>query len=646
MPHKIPAPPPPLQWDWDAEHADRKLEAKADAAFRDRPLFQVDRKLLKDIVQEKLATEVARITFLGAGKKLPGYLITLVDSREVVARVARRFMPRIKTESEVATMRYLRERTNVPVPTVYHYDSNPYNRLGGEYIIMSKAVGIPVGKVFHSMSHSELIGFMENFAMLVIPLFGHRFPKIGSLYDGPDPHPVPSESTLTSPTPTATHFVPRSMMTDNMATPTLASFSREKISRPPSEFHVGPIVSWPFFGSNRGELVHPTEIDRGPWPSTWSYLMACVQREITGVILENEGKAAPHRLHLDPDEIQSSRHHHIEALPGDESDNSDEYDWEESEEEWEGPGDMMYRDYRRMQRTTFLVAHLKEREERVKAEMSRFVQLMERLGVPRREDSEGVGGTDDDDGGGGGGGGEEFALDCHDLSLENVFVDPNDVTKITCIIDWESTTTRPLWASAHVPALLQSSPFTAKLFRATVEKFARQPKTITINGEERELSAIANEWLHWEAAGVRLRMAHRCIEWDGWEEGLIESILGPEDQEEDWFRSWEDLEGSDTPADSPRTSTSPTLTDSESESDVSPQSQRRAKGGRPPMVAKVVAAEKEKEKLLNATGDYCGGRGGELGRRLEAWLTVSGDAEGRVELGKKWAGDDVLSPTV
>ena len=35
-------------------------------------------------------------------------------------------------------MRYLRERTSIPVPTVYHYDSNPYNRLGGEYILMSK----------------------------------------------------------------------------------------------------------------------------------------------------------------------------------------------------------------------------------------------------------------------------------------------------------------------------------------------------------------------------------------------------------------------------------------------------------------------------------------------------------------------------
>lgn len=47
-------------------------------------------------------------------------------------------MPRLKTESEVATMRYLREHTSIPVPEVYQYDANPYNRLGGEYILMSK----------------------------------------------------------------------------------------------------------------------------------------------------------------------------------------------------------------------------------------------------------------------------------------------------------------------------------------------------------------------------------------------------------------------------------------------------------------------------------------------------------------------------
>ena len=63
-------------------------------------------------------------------------------------------MPRRKTESEVATMEYIRTYTSIPVPTVYFYDSNPYNRLGGEYIIMSK-VSSPVPG--HSLSRSHVI---------------------------------------------------------------------------------------------------------------------------------------------------------------------------------------------------------------------------------------------------------------------------------------------------------------------------------------------------------------------------------------------------------------------------------------------------------------------------------------------------------
>lgn len=275
---------------------------------------------------------------------------------------------------------------------------------------------MPLSQVFHSMSHTELMNLIDNLTTLILPLWAHRFPKIGSLYLGPDPNPV-AESASSAATPTATHQLLRTLS----MTP-VASQNGHPAPSPESEFHVGPIISWPFFGSNRGELVHPTEINRGPWSSTQEYLQACAQREITGVKLENEGKTAPHRLHLDPDEIISSRHHKVSALTGDVSDTSDEWDWEESEAEWEGPGNRMYQDYRRMQRTTFLVAHLQQREEKVKEEMGRFVRMMERLGAVKQAD-EGVP--------------EEFTLDCHDLNLENVFVDENDVSKIvSCLLSY------------------------------------------------------------------------------------------------------------------------------------------------------------------------------------------------------------------
>jgi hypothetical protein len=139
-----------------------------------------------------------------------------------------------------------------------------------------------------------------------------------------------------------------------------------------------------------------------------------------------------------------------------------------------------------------------------------------------------------------------------------------------------------------------------------------------------DVSALATEWLHYEAVGAHLRHAHRCAEWDGWEEGLVESILGPEDQEEDWLRE----------ARSKIALTTGPASDGEEEGDacpsvdvdevLKPPAMRRKRRAD----SRVLAEAKERERLLSTTGDECGGRGGELGRRLEALLSIDEDGDG------------------
>jgi hypothetical protein len=281
------------------------------------------------------------------------------------------------------------------------------------------------------MAHTELVKLLDNIAGLIIPLFAHRFPLLGSLYFSSSPSLSLSVNGATSVTRTASA---QSITSSSAAQTPKASQMRNRsyfqltpltpVLPPPAlcpptpvgqEVHVGPIVSWPFFGSNRGDL---TSLDRGPWSSTHTYLLSCATREISSVISENEGKSAPHRLHLDPDEVQSSRHHRLRAVPDDQSDDSDEWGLEESEEEEdEGVGWKMYEDYRRMQRGTFLVAHMERKVEKVREDMDRWIRIMEKLGVG------GASGEDE-------GEQEEFGLDLHDLSLENIFVDIEDPSKI------------------------------------------------------------------------------------------------------------------------------------------------------------------------------------------------------------------------
>lgn len=56
-----------LEWDWDSEHLDRKRESDADRSLHGSGPFEVDRKVLKDVVRERTSTDVARIKFLSAG---------------------------------------------------------------------------------------------------------------------------------------------------------------------------------------------------------------------------------------------------------------------------------------------------------------------------------------------------------------------------------------------------------------------------------------------------------------------------------------------------------------------------------------------------------------------------------------------------
>lgn len=84
-------------------------------------------------------------------------------------------MPRIKTESEVgtgdltwyiysslssqvATLDYIRTKTNVPVPSIFHFDSSPYNEIGYEYSVMSKVRPIHIISSSPSAQPNNSIG--------------------------------------------------------------------------------------------------------------------------------------------------------------------------------------------------------------------------------------------------------------------------------------------------------------------------------------------------------------------------------------------------------------------------------------------------------------------------------------------------------
>jgi hypothetical protein len=152
-----------------------------------------------------------------------------------------------------------------------------------------------------------------------------------------------------------------------------------------------------------------------------------------------------------------------------------------------------------------------------------------------------------------------------------------------------------------------------------------------------------------------MRQAHRCIEWDGWEEGLVESIIGPPEQEDEWIHdaraeTHRALHGAPSAPTSGHASAPPSAAlhavlasaslapavDSPGDEDpadvIKPGLARRGKRKK---VLHVTAAEKEREKGLSGEA----GDGGELGRRLDALLTLHGNGDGSVRRKMHWHSD-------
>jgi len=154
-----------------------------------------------------------------------------------------------------------------------------------------------------------------------------------------------------------------------------------------------------------------------------------------------------------------------------------------------------------MQRSSLLVSYAYQRVEAARSEFERFKKFMRDLGV---------GGLKRD-------ALDAYSFDLHDLSLANIFVDEDDPSEVTCIIDWEQTCIRPLWQCAHLPAFLASNPYDleAEIFREEMAKLDDD---------------AAGLWLRGEAERGNWRRAHKVLEWDGWEEGLVLKELGLEDE--------------------------------------------------------------------------------------------------------------------
>jgi len=125
-----------------------------------------------------------------SGSENVAFKVVFADNVEWVCRIHRDAADTApvynvaKVESTVATMRYIKCNSTIPVPTIYAYKSRDVSPgLGTGYIMMEFLYGQEVDMSPSSLSSSEETQVYHQLANVVRKLSQLRFPKIGRIFE-------------------------------------------------------------------------------------------------------------------------------------------------------------------------------------------------------------------------------------------------------------------------------------------------------------------------------------------------------------------------------------------------------------------------------------------------------------------------------
>lgn len=104
-----------------------------------------------------------------------------------VMRVSLPVYPKSMTESEVATLNWVNQNTNLPVPKIKCYDSSRDNPLGFEWILMGRVDGVPLSHCWNCVTQDAKERIVKQLADYATITFKKQLRGIGNIYPS-NPH--------------------------------------------------------------------------------------------------------------------------------------------------------------------------------------------------------------------------------------------------------------------------------------------------------------------------------------------------------------------------------------------------------------------------------------------------------------------------
>ena len=103
-------------------------------------------------------------------------------NESLIMRISLPVDPHSKTESEVATLHFMRRNSNIPVPIVKAYNSSSTDPIGFEWILMDFMPGMPLRERWRLIPWPAKEAIVEQLAVFSSSMYRRQFRAIGNIY--------------------------------------------------------------------------------------------------------------------------------------------------------------------------------------------------------------------------------------------------------------------------------------------------------------------------------------------------------------------------------------------------------------------------------------------------------------------------------
>lgn len=191
------------------------------------------------------------------------------DEKSFVFRVSLPVDPGFKVTSDAATMRFVRNHTDAPVPRVLAFDPSHENELGFAWTIMEMMPGRPLCEQWRYMTREQKEDLVKRVTDIWAQMFRLKFRGIGNIYQMTTP---PNETDIHDMSKSPDHVTAISEDSVSAVSGSTQSLSEDEFSEDGhvSTYNVGRIVSMCFVWHKRVNY----NVYRGPFKCSFDWLSA------------------------------------------------------------------------------------------------------------------------------------------------------------------------------------------------------------------------------------------------------------------------------------------------------------------------------------------------------------------------------------